>query len=149
MTHVTLLLFSEKTLLFGAYADQIEELLETRHLSQDFDEKGEMTISSKTRPVRVIHFGRWLGLEKHSDVLNDRLPDPTRTTSPRILLLRCRDGSYRGIWVEHLRQLLMVPIEHIYALPVLMEHTKRIQAIWGIAIVETRPVILFDLEHVS
>ncbi len=150
ITHINLLLFSTKNLLFGVYAEQVEEFLEAGEFPELEEHKTEATLSFRGRNMRLLHFSRCLQLEEHRESIRPlefQTHDLTSALSPRILIVRCCHGDYMGVWIENLKKLLTVSIDHIHSLPLIMKKNKRIPGLWGFVLVENRPVILIDLEQ--
>ncbi len=150
---VHLLLFSEQGLSFGVYAEQVKELLKT----------DSRTVAYKGRDLRVIQLSRRLKLqetlEKNREFLHCQEPEKETGTvgrdgvaelepSSRILVVRHDDEGDVGVHVECLEQLSLVPLTQIFRLPPVMETKKQFQSVWGLALIDDRPVVLVDLEHI-
>ncbi len=147
---ISLLLFSVNALSFGVYAGQVEELLDARTFPESKDISSGSLISYKGQDIWVINFSRRLRLEQHQETMIPARPreeDFAPGSSPKILIIKCRNGSYSGICVKHLEKLLTISMNQVYSLPLIMQKKKEIQAIWGIALIENRPVILIDPEQ--
>ena len=155
--HVNLLLFSAYNLSFGVYAEQVEELLEDRTPEEWEEGNTEYTILYKGQDIRVTDFSTWIKKERGTRneeslelqgsglVPEPREHDDFYIPSPKILIIKHQDEGYSGVRIDDLEDLTTVSIKHIYSLPVIMQKTKRIQGLWGIALVKSRPVILIDL----
>jgi chemotaxis signal transduction protein len=115
----------------------------------------EYTISYKNQELRVIDFSKRLKLdEKQVNNLyltssSDRVErDPIASElSSKILIIKHQYEGYIGVRIANPKKLITVSIDQIYALPVIMQKNKRIQGLWGIALVDDTPVILIDLER--
>jgi len=148
--YINLLLFSAKTLSFGVYAEQVEELLEAKIFSEPEETGSESTIPYKGQDIRVTDLSGRLELEERQKITmsaGHRREDFSPLSSPRILIIKCQNGGYVGVRVENLNKLLTISIDQVHALPIIMQKKKRIQAIWGIALVDNQPIILIDLEQ--
>jgi chemotaxis signal transduction protein len=142
---------------FGVYAEQIEELLEDRVLSESEEASTEYTLLYKGQDIRVINFSKWI--EKEQGIRNEKHFEPhfsclipeTREFediydfSSKILIVKHRNEQYIGVRVDDLKDLATVSIKQVHSLPLIMQKTKRIQGLWGIALVKNRPIILIDL----
>jgi chemotaxis signal transduction protein len=152
---VTLLLFSVHNLSFGVYAEQVEELLEDKVLREQNETDTDYTIPYKGRNIRVIHFSKWIEREqKLSPTFGPRIlnhvPDhrechDTHPPSPKILIIKHQNEGYIGVRIDTPEDLVTVSVNQIHSLPIMIQKTKRIQGLWGIALVNKRPVILIDL----
>jgi hypothetical protein len=159
--HVNLLLFSEHNLSFGVCAEQVEELLEDRAPGEREGANIEYTILYKGQDIRVTNFSTWLEKERgtrseeplgprlSSHVPEHREQDDVYSSSPKILIIKHQDEGYSGVRIDELEDLATVSMKHIHSLPVIMQRTKRIQGLWGIAFVKSRPVILIDLTQLN
>jgi chemotaxis signal transduction protein len=157
MKHVNLLLFSSHNLSFGVCAEQVEELFEDRTPEEREEGNIENTILYKGRDIRVINFSTWIEKEQGTKdeeayeiqesgfVPELREYDDFYIPSPRILIIKHQDKGYIGVRIDDLEDLVRVSIKYIHSLPVLMQKTKKIQGLWGIGLVKSRPVILIDL----
>jgi chemotaxis signal transduction protein len=162
--NIHLLLFSVHHLLFGIYAEQVEELLEDSVLSKQERTSTEYTIPYKGQHIRVINFSRWIDEEQKASAekrgtRNEEHCESHRTnvvsefrkhedisiSSPKILIIRRQEGGYTGVRIDNLEDLITLSIEQVHSLPMIMQRTKRIQGLWGIALVKDCPVILIDL----
>ncbi len=160
MEHVNLLQFSAHHLSFGVCAEQIEELLEDRAPEEQEEKNTAYTIRYKGQDLRVTNFSRWIEKERGTEqkesfevqgsnpVSESREHDDLYLPSPKILIIKHQDEGYTGVRIDDLEDLATVSITHIHSLPVIMQKTKRIQGLWGIALVKSRPVILIDLTQV-
>lgn len=159
--HVTLLLFSVRNLSFGVCAEQVEELLDDKILEEQEERNTENTILYKGQNIRVIDFSTWieqergtgnedpLELQRAGLVPDFREPDDFYIPSPKILIIKHRDEGYIGVRIDDLEDLATVSIEHLRSLPVIMQKTKRIQGLWGLALIKQRPAILIDLTQLK
>jgi chemotaxis signal transduction protein len=155
--HVSLLLFSVQNMSFGVCTEQVEELFEDRILKEREERNTEYTILYKGQDIRVIDFSTWLEKEQGTRngesfelqganfVPEAREYDDFYIPSPKILIIKRQDEGYIGVRINNLEDLAIVSIKCIHSLPVIMQNTKRIQGLWGIALVKSRPVILIDL----
>ena len=160
ITHMNLLLFSAHSLSFGVYAEQVEALLKADTIPPGSEKADSAcTISYKGRDIRVIDFSYHLGLTGTSGSYGDgpRLPedglakrqeeDSAFVSSSKVLIVRHRKKGYIGIHVENPKKLLTISINQIHALPMIIEKNKHIESLWGIALIDERPVMLIDLEQ--
>ena len=155
--HVNLLLFSAHNLSFGVCAEQVEELFEDRKPEEREEGNIENTILYKGQDIRVINFSTWI--KKEQGTKNEEsfeiqgyglVPEPREhddfyIPSPKILIIKHQNEGYIGVCIDDLEDLARVSIKYIHSLPVLMQKTKKIQGLWGFALVKSRPVILIDL----
>jgi len=162
---VHLLLFSEQGLSFGVPADQVKELLNVNSLATEGPANVERTVVYNGRELQVIQLSRRLKLQealehnrgvlsrqdvqpgdKHEPVERGNAGDPE--PSPRILIVRHRSEGELGIHVELLTQLRLVPLARIFRLPLIMDAKNQLRSVWGLALIDRRPVVLVDLEHI-
>lgn len=159
ITHVNLLLFSVQNLLFGVCAEQVEELLKDRVPEEQEERDTESIILYKGQNIRIIDFSTWIKqergtrneeffeLQETNIVPNSREYDDFYIPSPKTLIIKHRAEGYVGVRIDYLDDLATVSIKHIHSLPIIMQKTKRIQGLWGIALVKSRPAILIDLSQ--
>ena len=161
---VHLLLFSERELSFGVYAEQVKELLKTEPRSpKEYNDSG-WTVPYKGRELQVTCLSSrlklWGAMESSREFLYrqdlglgeeavaaEQEDDTGLGPSARILVVRhCQEGEI-GIYVECLKQLSLVPLSRIFRLPFVMERKRLTQSVWGLALIDERPVVLIDFEH--
>jgi len=143
--NVNLLLFSVHNLSFGVCAEQVEELLEDRAPGGQEETNTEYTIPYKGQNVRVTNFSIWIEKQRGTSLVPEHQKhDDFYTPSPKILIIKHQNEGYCGVRIDDLEDLATVSIKDIHSLPVIMQRTKRIQGLWGIALVKSRPVILID-----
>jgi len=157
--NITVLLFSAQNIVFGVYAGQVEELLKIGDVigTESFDQ--ECRVQYNAQEFQIIDFSQRLQLEERPErrgkikALSEEQRYPqgagdisTLEPSPKILMVKHehQEGG-RGIYLECPKQLMSLPVHCIHRLPVLMRENTRVPAIWGIALVEGRPIILVDL----
>lgn len=147
INNINLLVFSVYNLSFGVCAEQIVEFVEDRLLSEQEEASLEYTILYEGQDIRVIHFSRQIEHEQKTHIEDLGLEPDTDfyTFSPKILIIKHQHEEYIGVRIDNIDDLVTVSIKQIHSLPVIMEKTKRIQGLWGIALVENRPVVLIDL----
>lgn len=161
---VHLLLFFEKGLSFGVSAEQVKELLKADSRSTDGYSVPEWTVTYKGGELQVVQLSFRMklqeALENNRDFLSYRdskseeevgvakqaEPDDLEP-SARILVVRHCDEGELGVRVECLTQLSLVPLNQIFRLPLVMERKKQLRSVWGLALIDERPVVLIDLEH--
>ncbi len=159
---VCLVLFFVRHLSFGVLAEQVEELVAVGTLNEQAGTLLEYTISYKGQAIRVINFSKWIENEQPSRVKLQEPGDEVREkerhlhspeyqkgderyrSSPKIMIMKQRDKGYIGVRIDGPEDLVTISINQVHSLPVIMQKTKRIQGLWGIAFVNNRPVILID-----
>ena len=143
--NIHLFVFSVHNVLFGVWAAQVEELLEHPIVNEQGEVPPESTISYKGQDLRVINFSSQIDARRSNVVPEDEKYVDRDLASPKILVIKRRDGSYAGIRVANLEDLATISIEQVHALPLIMQKIRRIQGLWGLALVQDRPVMLIDL----
>ena len=162
---IHLLLFSECGLSFGASAGQVKELLRADSLVSSEDSNFGRTVRYKGEELRIFRLSSRLRLRKHLEknreflccddlkakekaAMLEREGSAELEPSARILVVGHGDEGEIGIYVEYLKQLSLVPLSQIFRLPLLMEKTQQLQSVWGLALIDERPVVLVDLENI-
>ena len=162
---VHLLLFSDLGIFFGVYAEQVKELLKTDSLFEGEYVGPGRSIPYKGEELQIIRFSRRLKLhealeENHKFLYRQDLKTKEETEAlsqtgadgleppSRILVVRHYEEGDIGVHVDCLEQLRAVRLGRIFRLPFMMEKKKLFQAVWGLALIDERPVVLVDLEHI-
>lgn len=143
--NIHLLVFSVQHVFFGVWAEQVEELLESPMVNKQEEVSPESTISYKGQDIRVINFSNQVDTRRSNVVPKYRKYVDSYISSPKILIIKRRDEGYLGICVDNLEDLATISIEQVHSLPMIMQNVRRIQGLWGIALVKERPVMLIDL----
>jgi len=165
ITHVNLLLFSAKNLVFGACAKQVEGVLEPGTCSVVQNDDTGYTITYQHQKLRLVDFSTQIQyrtqVNNEGDIASTQKDLPEETCgsehadfspsfflpSSKILIVKHREEGYLGVYIENLEKLATVSLEHIYALPILMQKKKRLSGLWGLARLDERLIILIDLEQ--
>lgn len=109
------------------------------------------TPQDKEHELHIIDFSQRLQL--YESPVNNALFEKAQKessvleTSSKILIIHHQNEGYVGVRVDHTKKLITISIDQIHTLPVIMQKNQKIQAVWGIALVDSRPVILIDLEQ--
>lgn len=167
MDTIDLLTFSAQNLVFGVWAQQVEELLKAEHRSDSAEADEEYTILYGQRTLRVIDFSKYLKLcasrqaqqradgaitpqsdAKSSLERSDNLADDP-VVSSKILVIKNQEHEYIGIHVENVKHIVTTTFKYIYALPKIMERQKQIAGLWGIARFHEEVILLFDLTQLA
>lgn len=138
---IHLVVFSLQELLFGIYAEQVEELLDQEEFQTPEIIEPEYSLSYQGQDIRVIDFSMWLRLRNKKKSVQE---GKHSFSSSRILIIKQRYNGYMGVRIEQLEGLVSVALHQIHALPVLMQKTRCIEGLWGIAVVGDHSVILLD-----
>jgi chemotaxis signal transduction protein len=147
---VHFVVFSSHHIPFGVYAEQVEELLDGKTLCiQERLEQRDM-LPYRGDDIRLIDFSTWLAskVDKQKIRAEERAPSPP-VDSRNILIIYSQQKGYIGIGIHYPEELIALSISQIHTLPVLMQKVGLIKAIWGIALVEDRPIVLIDLLQIE
>ncbi|GAK60050.1 hypothetical protein U27_07037 [Candidatus Vecturithrix granuli] len=167
MDTIDLLIFSVQNLVFGVWAQQVEELLKAENRLDLAEADKEYTIPYRQRDLRVIDFSKYLKLRTPRRELQkadsafepqSNAKSPFECTcnlsddsffSSKILVIKNRKHEYMGIHVENVKHIVTMTFDHIYALPKIMEQQKQIAELWGIAFFHEEVVLLIDLTQLA
>lgn len=128
---------------WGVCAEHIEEILDVKPLNNQKPAGPFFSIQYREKEIQGIDFSCWMK-EQDSPWTAAKKEDDI-PPSPKNLIVKCARNEYIGVRIDQLEELVRVPIEHIHALPHLMQRTKCIHALWGIAVVGHRTILLIDL----
>lgn len=160
---ITLLLFSIDAMKFGVYTGQIQEILDmadTVRLSSG--ERDIFTVSYQEHTIRILDFAEYLRhMEQPSHVIPPHQPQGSSVPSSpsssfsqentlhlkKVLLIKQPNTRYGGVSITNPETLQPISMDHIHALPVLMERNRHMQSIWGIALIDNCTVTLINLEQ--
>jgi chemotaxis signal transduction protein len=147
---VPFVVFFSHSIPFGVYAEQVEELLDGKSLCIQQELEQRYTLPYRGDDIRLINFSTWL----ESKVGNQKIQIEEGSSLPlvdsrKILIIRSQQKRYIGIGIHCPEELIALSLSQIHTLPVLMQKVRLIKAIWGIALVENRPIILIDLSQIE
>jgi chemotaxis signal transduction protein len=147
---VHFVVFSSHHIPFGVYAEHVEELLDGNALCFREEPEQKHTLSYRGDDIRFINFSTWLESKAEKRKLrtaDERLSPPDGFR--KILIMHSQQRGYIGIGIHDPEELITLSISQIHTLPVLMQQRGQIKEIWGIALVEDRPIILIDLSRIE
>lgn len=163
MDVIDLLIFSAGNLVFGAWAQQIEELLKAERPEMPAEAAEEYITFYRQRELRVVNLAKRLKLgeaneqQQRTDTVFTPQPNVTYSLehpchrpetsgiSAKILVIKRQECEYTGIQVESVQQLVTTTLHQIYALPKILEKQKQIAGLCGLVFLHGKVVVLLDL----
>ena len=139
------MLFSAQQMWWGVCAEQIEELLDVKDLHEQVPLGLIFPLRYRGRNIQGIDFSLWIDAQEFAGRSDRRATDIF--PAAKILIIKRVNAERIGVRIDQLEGLVCLPIEHVHALPRLMQRTRRIQGLWGIAVVENRMIPLVDLSQ--
>jgi chemotaxis signal transduction protein len=108
--------------LYGIEVEQVEAIVEGKTISPEEKslEKGDVILwpfEGEQVPVRCL--ARWVGL------------DATEESATRVLFSRGSEGL-QGFWVGTPRDIVTLPLEEIFPIPILIRRVLGPSPLWGI-----------------
>ena len=132
---IELLIFNLNGKIFGVDIEQVERMID----AVDLRAPDKNTFSHKhllvyeDREIPVMELSQEIRLERDIDY-----------QQPKVLLVK-KKNSYIGFLIDNPSDIVSVSIDDINSLPKLVEISKSVNLIWGVAKVKEQLVILIDL----
>lgn len=110
---------------FGIDADQVAQIIPTRE-------------------ANLRHVFSFLASVDRTETV---VRTSARTTGVALIPKGNEDGTKKSLLVDHIEDILSVPVSAIRPFPSLMALEKNAAAYWGMVMIEDKPIILLDLAY--